>query len=219
MISSGSKILIFGDSWGCGEWSGHNNPYHVTHLGLEYYLREYGCEVTNLSKGGESNLQMISELRNNLVSIDFSYDYIFWFQTDPIRDLRPYDQATFPKNVKDLLQKSTTLLTDTYRELNSLGVTIHCMGGTTNLLSSIEDYPNLTPFIPSIVKMFNGPNIDFWISDWIQAENLRFSDSFLSELEAQSNPKLPIEWFFPDGSHPNRKAHRKIFEYILSQHK
>lgn len=145
--------------------------------------------------------------------------YVFWFQTDPIRDLRPYDQETFPKSSNELMETNHELLEKTYAELNNIGVKIHCMGGVTNLKPSIEKYPNLISVIPSIVQMFNGPNIDFWISDWINSPHLRLNDEFLSELENHPQHILPKKWFFPDGVHPNREAHRRIFEFIINQHK
>lgn len=217
MISPGDRIVILGDSWGCGEWSAKSDPYRVTHRGLELYLNECGCNVTNLSKAGGSNKEMVEVLHRTLHIYDPKF--IFWFQTDPMRDLRPYNQATFPKSISEVIELSGQLLNDTYADLNRLGVKIHCMGGTSKLQKSIENYPNLIPLIPSIIEMFGGPEIDFWISDWINADDLRFSDEFLQELENHPQHILPKEWFFPDGVHANREAHRKIFELILNRHK
>ena len=217
MISPGDSILIAGDSWGCGEWSCDDRPYRVIHNGLEQYLTDYGCNVTNLSKPGGSNKNMVKSLVATMAVCN--PHLVFWFQTDPIRDLNPYDQETFPKSSSELIEIGRDLLENTYAELNNTGVKIHCMGGVVNLEKSIEKYPNLIPIIPSIVKMFNGPNIDFWISDWINSPDLRLNDDFLSELEKHPQWCLPKKWFFPDGVHPNRLAHRKIFEFILNQHK
>jgi hypothetical protein len=194
-----------------------NGPYRVTHNGLEQYLTDYGCNVTNLSKPGGSNKDMVKSLVATIAVCN--PHFVFWFQTDPIRDLSPYDQETFPKSSSELIEIGRDLLENTYAELNNTGVKIHCMGGVANLEKSIEKYSNLIPVIPSITKMFNGPNIDFWLSDWINSPNLRLNDDFLSELEKHPQWCLPKKWFFPDGVHPNRAAHRKIFEFILNQHK
>lgn len=217
MITPGDHIIIIGDSWGCGEWSGDDKPYRVTHRGLEHYLIEQGCHVTNLSKPGGSNKDMVNALEVTLPI--YNPHFVFWFQTDPIRDLRPYDQETFPKSSSELIEIGNEILENTYSELNDIGVKIHCMGGVANLKKSIEKYPNLIPVIPSIVEMFEGPVIDFWISDWINSPYLRLSEDFLLELEVHPQHTLPKEWFFPDGVHPNREAHYKIFEGILKQHK
>ena len=41
---------------------------------------------------------------------------------------------------------------------------------------------------------------------------------FVEELSMLPDWKqsLPKQWFYPDGRHPNRYAHKKIFEYILN---
>ncbi len=217
MISPNDTILIAGDSWGCGEWSKDDNPYRITHRGLAQYLIAYGCNAINISIPGGSNKETARILQTTTKIYD--PQFVFWFQTDPMRDLRPYKQKTFPTSSKSLLDVSCQLLSNTYAELDSIGIKIHCIGGATKLHNSIESYDNLIPFIPSIIEMFGGPNIDFWISDWINSPNIRLNDDFLLELENHPMHTLPKEWFFPDGDHPNRKAHRKIFEFILNQHK
>lgn len=217
MISpGGDNIIIIGDSWGCGEWSG-DMPYRVTHTGLARYLSEYGVNVINLSKPGGSNKDMVRALISTVPI--YNPEHVFWFQTDPIRDLRPYHQETFPKSSSELLETGRALLENTYAQLNDIGVKIYCMGGVAKLEKSIEKYANLIPIIPSIVEMFEGPTIDYWISDWINSPNIRLNDDFLSELENHPQHTLPKKWFYPDGVHPNQEAHRKIFECILKQHK
>jgi len=158
------------------------------------------------------------EILQHCASI-YSPNIVFWFQTDPMRDLRPYSHETFPTSSKSLLDLSRQLLRNTYEKLNSIGIKIHCMGGLTKIDDSINNYSNLIPLIPSIIEMFDGPNIDFWITDWIKSRNIRLNDDFILELENHPIPILPKEWFFPDGIHPNRKAHYKIFEFILNQYK
>lgn len=217
MISPGDRVVIIGDSWGCGEWCNDTGPYRVSHRGLEYFMIEHGCNVINLSKPGGSNKDMVHVLHSTLQI--YNPHFVFWFQTEPMRDLRPYCQKTFPKSTNEIIEVSKQLLNDTYAALNKIGVKIHCMGGVADLQDSIKNYPNLVTLIPSIVEMFNGPHIDFWITDWINADALRFSDEFLQELENHPRPILPKKWFYPDSSHPNREAHRKIFEFILKQHK
>jgi hypothetical protein len=104
-----SRILIIGDSWGCGEWNylcpdsllpqGKNldqaeSIYCVSHRGLEKYLSDYGCYVHNLSKGKGTNMQALDYLDpeaerwpiNYYEDPGRAYDYVFWFVTDPLRD-------------------------------------------------------------------------------------------------------------------------------------
>ena len=103
LINKDSKILIVGDSWGCGEWSLPAFGQHIQHTGLEFYLKEYGCNVVNKSYGGYSNDDIFHSLEEQ---IEFSYDVIIWFQTDPLRNLRPYinNLEIFKKNKEDFLK-------------------------------------------------------------------------------------------------------------------
>jgi hypothetical protein len=108
------------------------------------------------------------------------------------------------------------LLTKTYENLNLLGVTIHCIGGITKLHSSMNTFGNLIPMIGSVIEFFGSNANDIWISDWIRTDHLQFSHEFINELYMLPPPALAPEWFSPDGVHPNRHAHKKIFEYILT---
>ena len=80
------KILIGGDSWGCGEWGYTNGIYNVLHKGVEQYFLDDGHSVKNTSRGRSSNNDSIIRIKNEL---DESTDYIIWFQSDPLRDCRP----------------------------------------------------------------------------------------------------------------------------------
>jgi len=219
MISPKNTILIAGDSWGCGEWEGDEENYGVSHKGLEHFLTEYGCSVTNVSKGGSSNADSIQRIKDFISTTNV--DHIFWFQTNPIRDLRysdrSYDEKSLPKTSEEYKIKTKKLLRNTYEFLNQLNVKIHCIGGLARLEKCINKYPNLIPLIPSVIEMFGAQEPDFWIENWIDAK-IKFSDTFLTELEEMPNPweLLPKKWFYPDGVHPNRHAHYKIFKYILS---
>lgn len=222
MISKSDTILIAGCSWGCGEWSGPRGNYTLLHKGLEHFLTEYGCKVINVSKPHGNNLTAIKNIKNTLSTTHI--DHIFWFKTSPIRDLRPFDlnQDKLPQTSEEYHQIVKELSIETYKSLNDLGVKIQCMGGIGHLQESIKDYPNLIPLIPSIIEMFGGQEPEHWIENWIDTyKDKVFDEKFLLKLERMPNPreKLPKKWFEPDGIHPNRHAHYKIFKYILEQHK
>jgi len=220
LINEHSKILIIGDSWGCGEWAMSGpNGYCTVHPGLEFYLKEHGYDVNNLSQGGYSNSDIFNSLRDHL-AINNSYDVIIWFQTDPLRNLRPYADniEIFKKNKEDFILVHDELLNSIYAKFNSLDLPIHCLGGTTKLnLALLEKYPNLHPVIPSIIEMFGEAHIKIWPSDWIKNPQIlkSLSRTLVDYLHSECEPKLSREWFFPDGRHPNRKAHKKIFEFLI----
>jgi hypothetical protein len=220
LINAHSKILIIGDSWGCGEWEMSDaKVYSVVHPGLELYLKEYGCDVTNISAGDSSNHNIFNRLHEHMQKNN-SYDVILWFQTDPLRSLRPYaaNIEIFKKNKEDFILAHDELLDSIYDKFNSMDLPIYCLGGTTKLnLTLLEKYPNLYPVIPSIIEMFGEAHVKIWPSDWIRTPQVleSLSHSTVDYLYSECNLNLSKEWFFPDGRHPNRKAHKKIFEYLI----
>ena len=222
MINKSSKILIGGDSWGLGEWD-WDPDHRIVHKGITQYFNDDGYqEVFNCSAGGSSNKEAIDRLA--YVIADYNPDYIFWFQTDPIRDLRPYTDYII-KSYQQLVDDHETLINTTYRKLNSLGVQIHCIGGCSKLnLMLLEQYSNLTALIPSCIELLTDrKHPEFWCTDW--------ASSLDPELDYEStnllydmfcNPPLNLEqnypkFFKPDGYHPNRHGHRVIYKYIQGQ--
>jgi hypothetical protein len=229
LINKHSKVLLAGDSWGCGEWSW--DAKQIQHLGLELYLREYGCEVTNVSFPGCSNLYSITALKKQLV--DNTYDVILWIQTDPTRDIRPYEDNAdkFALPIDDFLKLQDELIDKSYQSLNQLGPTIFCMGGCSKIkLPIINKYPNLNPIIPSIIEFFGCEDMPLWVpgSRWLHDLGITLSESIVDymyenvtkweragEHRFQLDYYLDKKWFFPDGHHTNRHAHQKIFEYLI----
>jgi len=219
-----SSFVISGDSWGCGEWCVNGpNGYGVVHNGLQQYLDETGHLTKNVAKGGSSNLDSVRRLKAELF-IKSDYDYIIWFQTDPLRDLRPYDKSRFVTFTKidDMLTSCSMLLNVTYTLLNNIGVPVHCIGGLSKLnIELMKDYRNLIPMIPSVKELYvpehRHSNIAF--SDWIKFIPRQFQDfDELISIKHEDdhffeNPAHKI-FFWPDGIHPNRYGHKIIFDKI-----
>lgn len=91
------KVLLAGDSWGVGVWQKprvmiktiflRNNKTvwpGVIHKGLEYFLSLKNHDVTNISFGGATNLQIYESLLSQNLK---QYDYIFVYYTNPLRDI------------------------------------------------------------------------------------------------------------------------------------
>ncbi len=223
MLNNNMKILIAGDSWGKGEWGGNRPIYDVSHLGLERYFRTKKYDVLNVSQGGASNQESI---RNLSLSLSYkAWDYVFWFQTAPLRNLRPY--PTFKKDFrsyKDLLDKSNDLLDKDYKNLNNLERPIHCIGGCSKLnLDLISNYQNLIPLIPSatelILKDYKHP--DIWIEEWNPLIGAQFDKTSIDLLYFDQKRVQQLKeikeyriYFWPDGLHPNRRGHKFLFNYI-----
>jgi hypothetical protein len=216
------KILISGDSWAAGEWPVDSTI--GTHQGLIHYFREDGHEVTSRAMPGADSLGTITGLIENMDNDD----YIFWFQTDPLRNLRPYKElGTTIKTYTDLVQKNDEILDIAYRYLNSIGKKIHCLGGCGKLdLNLIKNYNNLIPLIPSVTELllkdYEHPRL--WFSDWYDKVDENFDmdsiDLFLIDKRKQDSLALDLdkkEFFWPDGGHPNRKGHKVLYEHICEK--
>jgi hypothetical protein len=218
------NIVIGGDSWGVREWS----DLEEIHRGMWQYFEEDGHEVSMSAIPGESNNITTNHLRNVVSYPLIKYDYIFWFQSDPIRDLRPYND--FGKSIKtyeDLVNKSDELIDKTYDFLNSIGQKIYCIGGCSKLnMELIKKYNNLYPLIESVTEFilpdYQHPKL--WHSDWINVVDKLDMDSIDFLLEdkmkqdslADTKIKEHKEYFQPDGGHPNRKGHKVLYDFIIN---
>jgi hypothetical protein len=99
------KVLLAGDSWGIGVFTGKRNNYGPTGQGIQSILESQGHTVTNISKGGGSNWLMMDrldhqwgdtgrclfgtsdpEIKFNIGTID----YIIFIQTDIFRERHYY---------------------------------------------------------------------------------------------------------------------------------
>lgn len=113
------RILIAGDSWGCGVWDSdfaQGSTFYLTknkikkptwsgllHKGVELFLSIRGFEVTNVSQSAYSNFNIYE----SLLKIDDlnQFNFIFIFYTNPFRDMCKNfaaNQFTFnPKLLED----------------------------------------------------------------------------------------------------------------------
>jgi hypothetical protein len=212
------KILIGGDSWGCGEFNWHNKKHVVTHKGLEQYLCDDGFVVANCSQPGSSNRKSISRVsyQPNLSE----YDHIIWFQSDPFRDLAPYNKFNSMFNsYQQLLDCSNELLNSSYNTLNQLGNKVICIGGCSKLDPDIHNYENLIPLVDSVVELIlptvTAPQV--WCSGWIHFIDSSTNETLLDQLLIDKKIQDQIgddPMFIPDGYHPNRDGHRVLFDVV-----
>jgi hypothetical protein len=189
---------------------------------LEQYFLDDGHDVINMSLPGASNVVSTYKFVNE--SINDNYNFRFWFQSDPIRDLSPY--INFNKNIRgydDLVRQSNIQLSITYQFLHKSNTMIYLIGGCSKLNLDIlkrrhDLYNNLIPVMDSmtefLIKDYKHPNI--WCSDWINSIDDTFEDmdQLLEQKRIQDSLRDNKQYFFPDMGHPNRDGHKMLFEYI-----
>jgi hypothetical protein len=240
------KIFITGDSWGCGEWTRDHTGRRISHKGLEQYFIEAGYEVFNSSEGGSSNASAIDRLLTNLIEHFNSEDYIFIFQTDPIRNLRlqlfEYNKhilTTAIQNADGIENLILDLIRTDYNKLNIIAqeynTVVYVIGGLCNInLTLIRQFEYLIPLVSSFSHMLVGHMAEYkrlneesivLNPDWtINDINLNLYDyalqtKIVKELYKHKENSIisKEEIFHPDGVHPNRYGHRILFNYIKNK--
>ena len=226
------NILINGDSWGCGEWDNTitidpDRP-GLAHFGVEHYFQEKGYSVKNLSVGGSSNIASCQRFEQEDLS---QYDYIFCFQTDHIRHLnRGFLTKEGTKQItwERLMEHQKLHFEEFYQRLNSYNKTIYLLGGVNKIqLDIVEKYPNIVPIMPSVVEFITpqfGRHNDLWWGQWILSiPYMEYNTDCLEKIvQSKESSEFTMhpdfkKYYWPDGKHPNRLGHWKIFEHLCDQ--
>ena len=231
-------IIITGDSWGCGEWEHTEFDYRPSHPGLEYYIKNQGKKVLNMSLPSASNglvkntLEiLLRTIRQNSECFSEPVESILIFKTEWSRDfdldsIRPGDEMIH-------ICKWYYSLSELAQEYN---VRIGIIGGladTLNIDKFEVEYPGLFVACQSLTNLLihNDPvlkepvyTVDFdeKLLQYIKSINDDTSlDYFLSivsnGLERYKIFKKHKNWFWPDGVHPNRHGHKKLYDYLVSK--
>lgn len=198
-----------------------SSDYQILHKGLETYFTDRGYSVLNISKSKLSNVEQIELLKSS----NYRSNLVLWIQSDPLMDLRPYENfETKFTTYQQLLDEQNILINKTYSELNTLDQTIYCFGGSSKLnLDLIENYSNLIPLVPSIPE-FLLPNFvhpEIWQSDWYTLVGRQFDiasiDKLLHNKKIQDSLETYKDLFWPDGNHPNRHGLKILFDFVIKE--
>lgn len=230
-----STILICGDSWGRGEWNVECTE--ILHPGLELYLRDDGHTVINLSKGACSNLDCIYRINLWFERFnDIKVDTIIIFQTEYTRDIKHAEDNDW--NVNTLAELSSLWIARFYYRLQEIAEKHKCkikiIGGCsdTDFFDDMEnDHPGCEIVCQSLVSLIieDNPRPEIPVFSWYAKDSekvlqkikknitnteeliLAINQGLDREWALRANP----EWFYPDGKHPNRHGHRKLYGFLL----
>lgn len=229
------NIIISGDSWARGEWQYQTKE--ILHRGIEQYLEELNYSVVNVACPGDSNNESIDRLEFYLNQYQPKSPIVFWIQTDPIRDLRPYDNLTEQiKQAGGVVKLQEQLLADSYARLNTLAIkyniAVHLIGGLCNLaVNNLDTYTHLNPLVPSWVNLL-GDYASRLRNPYVMGETectvlhidlnsytKLFAYQVVSELHNISYDSFIFkdQVFHPDGLHPNRNGHKILLNYIVGK--
>jgi len=246
-------ILVAGDSWAVGEWSGPS-VNDVVHGGIGQYLNEDGYETLCFGYPGQGNL-FVYDTVNNFVRYNrdrLNIDQIVFFQSDWIRDIRSYRWLN--DDHLDILQQGyghtrNWYVSYLYYRLSELykefGITSTIIGGQadtvwidqfeteypgvrigcqsfTNLI--MNDAARIESPVHSVFKY--GGTASRYLSqqqfDLLLQQIKSNSDHtdlqlLINDMElAQERDRIFVSNrdHFPDGLHPGRKAHKKLYEHL-----
>ena len=231
-------IIIVGDSWACGEWK----DWILTHRGLEQYLLDEGFDVINYGLTGGSNslsyLRLLEAISQN--NIDKANTKILFFWTDWHRDLNPLFDIVDFRDIVDR-NESSVWLPKTYDEetphrmfyrifekLQKIDLPIGIIGGCCDTIQLSDAHLPVYTACQSLVNLclhdidiLDDPVYTIFTRSDFGVEKLRSSPVLLDDMEKANTRRLIWEnnprWFWPDGMHANRRAHRKLYDFLKSK--
>jgi len=216
------KILITGDSWSAGEWDtskGDDILFHARAHSFARYLSEtdkFNIIYTPFPGHGDSLI--ISHIldRHDLNEIE----YIIFVKTCATRGFSYLTKEAFPHwfEENNIITKITWMNDIVYQNLLPLANKLIILGGLEKIRSSFNCFlklPSITEFLYPSFEDSNYFGDIKYIADMIDKDKIS-SDFILKAAERKINfwKKHP-EYFFPDGAHPNRKAHKKLAQFLL----
>lgn len=233
-------LVIFGDSWGCGEWSyQEHTPPFVSHPGLTEYLGD-AFVVKNFSREGVSLWQTAFAIRNyldNLRSLDLPTPVILVIQTDAARtQLAETFQVNYDdvyRSGLDLVEIYQTLLEQWYNKLQYMAeqfnTEIYLCGGLTDLdTTTLGLYPRLHAVCESwlrlcdpdtkssIMPLIMSPHVLQYLHDNHDPKLTQQMMDWLDHAFLSAQILLESPWMGPSHGdyHPSRLAHKRLSDHI-----
>jgi hypothetical protein len=227
-------ILIAGDSWGCGCYTVQHDLYH---RGIEQLLHDDGHRVINISQGGfdlESTCQRLGDfllLLKERPPLWFaeSVTKIFVLQTEWHRqmfkvngktDLHQYTGKGDDQKIIGSFYKTLSFLATKYN------VDIQVIGGCSDTIwldNFQQFYPGVHIPCQSWTNLVLNDNhrVDKPVHS-IRFPKQLLNDSYTIELAEQGKTREKLwldnpDWFFPDGAHPNKQAHEKLYSHLKKE--
>jgi hypothetical protein len=204
------RIILAGDSWACGEWGRDlQGRYRPLHPGLQYYLRRAGHGVRVVAQGQAGNGEQLERVQAEAQPGDL----VVFVQTDPLRDsaVIPGDQVAFLDQYQQGLQAL-------YRALAQLPCPVLLVGGNSPVLTDLIDPGSpcrvavadwieelgLDRPCPVICRAWSYPDCEPPLLEQWERDEQQLRE-WLHRCGQSGTPEH--EWFWPDGRHPNRRAH------------
>jgi hypothetical protein len=222
------KILITGDSWSQGEWQYNFPGTHsvVGHTGINQYLIDAGYKVTNVGLPGNHNLQSLESLH----TVDLTtFDHCIFFFSDVLRQLIKEDMLL--NNPNDIIINYTNSLVVNLEKIKKdFDIKITIVGGCGKCSPTIShsiDYiiPSLAEWlIPEFTDLpyaWGGAN---WSNILLEsdkekiftlAQKEQWTNILENVFEKTQAWQFHQTFFYPDGSHANKHAHKLLTDHLI----
>jgi hypothetical protein len=197
------------------------------HGGTGQYLSEQGHRVVNLSHPGDCNQAQVANLRPQHAR---HVDHFIWFLTDPMRDLSPRGDhpvdGLMERSLAGYLAQRERLLRLQVDRMRHLPVIV--VGGVCAVPEWVERecplwrvacrdlrswlLPGTQP-IEVLGRTWRFPDCDLdLLEHWERDERA----SQLHVDRASDDVNSPEHrYFWPDGGHPNRRAHERLTQELI----
>lgn len=217
------KILLTGCSYACGEWQSDQNFFGNSHRGTEYYLKELGHKVTNTARPSGSNGAALDSIK----SIAKDYDLIIFFLTAMSRDIGSYLDGRYVYYDKSLsaVDNCKKIADLVLKELNTISIPEKTM--VVGALYKIPhnnykfklQFNGMDLLIPDneFPQHYFNPHdfVGYHIRKQIDTETLKSQLPNCNDEKFWDTFEKNPYWYYPDGMHWNRQAHKKITDHIL----
>tara|TARA_B100001093_G_scaffold499343_1_gene548490 strand:+ start:1645 stop:2313 length:669 start_codon:yes stop_codon:yes gene_type:complete len=214
------KILIAGDSWAMGEWP-EKQEDDIQHKGLEQYLIDDNHTVVNISMGGDPH----NVILENLKTIDEKFDIAFVFTVDPHSKMEDENFWQKDFSYEDYYNRHKQAIRKFVLGLDKLNIgPIKLLGGSSKCLQEYTQDTSIEIAIPSIIELLI-PGIKQY-DMCFQYHHHLLDESINAEIvdKVYEQAKIFDSIFYkepimyPDGEHPNREGHYKIYEVLKDKY-
>ena len=219
------KILIAGDSWAMGEWNSEwQGPEHqILHKGLEQYLLDDNHTVTNTAKPGDGLDVILTTLKEHSKQ---KYDYVFVFVVDPHRDIEQDKFWIKDFTYQDYYNRHKKLIRKFVSNLEDLDIgPIVLIGGAAECLEEYVQGTKITIGIPSIIELLLSKEHQYEMCFQTHYGDINMDNITQKTLEGVYKQALMFDNIFhkepimyPDGEHPNREGHYKIYKVLKDKY-
>jgi lysophospholipase L1-like esterase len=234
-MSQDEIILIAGDSWAAGEWTN----FVVTHGGLSEYLTDQNHKVINLGWNGGSNDGTVTRIEHFLtLNKKLNIKNIIVFQTDWMRStISASDADAGYLNLKNrVISRFYYQLTRISTKFN---VPIQVIGGCSDAIwldQFSTEYPGVTVACQSFTNLIlnNDHKISTPVYSLTGSNHVSVIENFKKQFDCVDlelllddielgHQRIKLwrkhqESCWIDGVHPDRKAHKILFDFLKLEH-